>query len=105
MRLNHKLLPMIDYHKAKELMWDPRQVDCAQDRRDWTAMSAEERDLILRVGRCSTRARKPWRTIWPRCWWPCAARAATPKTSSSWRRKSSKRPSTWNSSIAGLTKW
>lgn len=50
MRLNHKLLPMIDYHKAKELMWDPRQVDCAQDRRDWTAMSVEERALILRVG-------------------------------------------------------
>jgi len=50
MRLNHQLLPMIDYHKAKELMWDPRQVDCVPDRRDWAAMSAEERDLILRVG-------------------------------------------------------
>jgi len=50
MRLNHKLLPMIDYHKAKELMWDPRRVDCAPDQRDWAAMSAEERDLILRVG-------------------------------------------------------
>lgn len=49
MHLNHQLLPMIDYHKAKDLMWDPRQVDCAQDRRDWPAMSAEERDLILRV--------------------------------------------------------
>jgi ribonucleoside-diphosphate reductase beta chain len=50
MRLNHQLLPMIDYHKAKELMWDPRSVDCGQDKRDWAAMSAEERDLILRVG-------------------------------------------------------
>src|SRR5512136_1920789 len=50
MRLNHQLLPMIDYHKAKELMWDPRRVDCAQDQRDWLAMSAAERDLILRVG-------------------------------------------------------
>lgn len=50
MRLNHQLLPMIDYHKAKELLWDPRDVDCAQDWRDWAAMSAEERDLILRVG-------------------------------------------------------
>jgi ribonucleoside-diphosphate reductase beta chain len=49
-RLNHKLLPMIDYHKAKELLWDPRQVDCARDQRDWTTMSAAERDLILRVG-------------------------------------------------------
>ena len=49
MRLNHKLLPMIDYHKAKELLWDPRGIDCAPDKRDWSAMSAEERDLILRV--------------------------------------------------------
>src|SRR5512145_70983 len=50
MRLNHQLLPMIDYHKAKELMWDPRQVDCAQDKRDWATMSVDERDLILRAG-------------------------------------------------------
>jgi len=50
MRLNHKLLPMIDYHKAKDLMWDPRHIDCEQDRRDWAQMSGEERDLILRVG-------------------------------------------------------
>lgn len=50
MRLNHKLLPMIDYHKAKELMWDPRDIDCVQDRHDWAVLSAEERDLILRVG-------------------------------------------------------
>ncbi|CAG0928644.1 ribonucleoside-diphosphate reductase beta chain [Thermoflexales bacterium] len=50
MKLNHKLLPMIDYHKAKELLWDPRAIDCAQDQRDWAVMSAEERDLILRVG-------------------------------------------------------
>ena len=50
MRLNHQLLPMIGYHKAKELLWDPRAVDCAQDQRDWVALCAEERDLILRVG-------------------------------------------------------
>jgi ribonucleoside-diphosphate reductase beta chain len=50
MRLNHQLLPMIDYHKAKELLWDPRLVDCARDQRDWAALSAVERDLILRVG-------------------------------------------------------
>ncbi len=48
MRLNHQLLPMIDYHKAKELLWDPRSIDCALDRRDWSAMSVEERDLIWR---------------------------------------------------------
>lgn len=50
MRLNHNLLPMIDYHKAKELMWDPRHIEYDQDRSDWTLMSGEERDLILRVG-------------------------------------------------------
>ena len=50
MRLNHQLLPMIDYHKAKELLWDPRAVDCTLDRRDWIALCPEERDLILRVG-------------------------------------------------------
>jgi ribonucleoside-diphosphate reductase beta chain len=50
MRLNHQLLPMIDYHKAKRLLWDPRDVDCVQDRRDWLALPADQRDLILRVG-------------------------------------------------------
>src|SRR5512137_2505410 len=50
MRLNHKLLPMIDYHKAKDLMWDPRHIECEQDRQDWATMSGEEGDLILRVG-------------------------------------------------------
>ena len=50
MRLNHRLLPMVDYHKAKQLLWDPRDIDCAQDRRDWAAMTGRERDLILRVG-------------------------------------------------------
>ena len=25
MRLNHSLVPMIDYHKAKRLIWDPRE--------------------------------------------------------------------------------
>jgi len=50
MRLNHSLLPMIDYHKAKDLMWDPRHIDCGQDQRDWAKMTIEERDLILRVG-------------------------------------------------------
>ena len=34
MRLNHRLLPMVDYHKAKQLLWDPRDIDCDQDRRD-----------------------------------------------------------------------
>lgn len=50
MRLNQALLPMIDYHKAKDLMWDPRSIDCEPDRRDWAALTADERDMILRVG-------------------------------------------------------
>ena len=49
MRLNHQLVPMIDYHKAKKLLWDPLDVDCARDRRDWLTLSDLERDLILRV--------------------------------------------------------
>ncbi len=50
MRLNHQLLPMMDYHKAKELIWDPRAIDCRQDQLDWATMIGAERDLILRVG-------------------------------------------------------
>lgn len=50
MRLNHALLPMVDYHKAKQLLWDPRDIDCDQDRRDWATMPERERDLILRAG-------------------------------------------------------
>ena len=50
MRLNHSLLPMIDYHKAKDLMWNPRHIRYDQDRSDWATMSETERDLILRVG-------------------------------------------------------
>ena len=48
MKLNHALLPMIDYHKAKRLMWDPRDVDCEPDKRDWAGLTERERDLILR---------------------------------------------------------
>ena len=50
MRLNHTLLPMLDYHKAKQLLWDPRDIDVEQDGRDWTTMTERERDLIVRVG-------------------------------------------------------
>ncbi len=49
MRINHDLLPMVDYHKAKALMWDPRHIDCAPDRIDWVQLAESERDLILRV--------------------------------------------------------
>ncbi len=50
MKLNHDLLPMRDYHKAKTLMWDPRDVKCDQDKIDWSRMTDRERDLIIRAG-------------------------------------------------------
>lgn len=50
MKLNHALLPMIDYHKAKKLIWDPRDVDCERDKTDWASFTDRERDLILRAG-------------------------------------------------------
>lgn len=41
---------MVNYHKAKGLLWDPRDVDCAQDKRDWATIDDRERDLLLRGG-------------------------------------------------------
>jgi ribonucleoside-diphosphate reductase beta chain len=49
MRLDHTLLPLRDYHKAKRLMWDPQDLDFSQDQRDWAAMSEREQDLIRRA--------------------------------------------------------
>jgi ribonucleoside-diphosphate reductase beta chain len=39
------------YQKAKKLTWDPRDVDLEQDRRDWAAMSHDERSGALRACR------------------------------------------------------
>ncbi len=48
--LDHTLPPMRLWHKAKKLgTWDPRDVDLAQDRRDWLGLGGEERDVILRL--------------------------------------------------------
>jgi ribonucleoside-diphosphate reductase beta chain len=48
--LDHSLLPMRLWHKAKKLgVWDPRDVNLAQDRRDWQGLRDEERDLLLRL--------------------------------------------------------
>lgn len=49
-RLDQTLIPMLDYHKAKRLLWDPRDIDLEPDRRDWAALTDRERDLILRGG-------------------------------------------------------
>ena len=32
-RLDQTLIPILDYHKAKRLMWDPRDIDLEPDRR------------------------------------------------------------------------
>lgn len=48
MPLNHRSLPLIEYHKAKRLMWDPRDVDLALDAGQWPDLTDRERDLILR---------------------------------------------------------
>lgn len=49
MPLNHDLPAMQDYHKAKRLMWDPRDVDLATDQTDWPRLSGIERDSMLRM--------------------------------------------------------
>ncbi|GAB4553439.1 MAG: R2-like ligand-binding oxidase [Anaerolineae bacterium] len=48
MRLDHTLLPLKDYHKAKRLMWDPQEIDFTQDKHDWDAMGEREHALITR---------------------------------------------------------
>lgn len=47
-RLNHQILPMRLYHKAKKLgTWDPRDLDFTQDKLDWLTMTDEERRTII----------------------------------------------------------
>jgi ribonucleoside-diphosphate reductase beta chain len=49
MRIRHSLPPMLDYHKAKELMWDPRQISLAQDLKDWASFNEPQREAILQL--------------------------------------------------------
>ncbi|MDW8396260.1 MAG: R2-like ligand-binding oxidase [Anaerolineae bacterium] len=44
--LDHASLPLQLYHKAKSLLWDPREIDLSQDQQDWTRLSERERALI-----------------------------------------------------------
>lgn len=49
-RLDHSHPAMRLWHKAKKLgVWDPRDIDFSQDRRDWLGLSGDEKDLILRL--------------------------------------------------------
>jgi ribonucleoside-diphosphate reductase beta chain len=47
MRIRHHLQPMLDYHKAKELIWDPRTISLSQDQKDWAAMTTEQQEVLL----------------------------------------------------------
>lgn len=48
--LNRDLPPMRLYEKAKRLgIWNPSDIDFTKDKADWTAMSADEKDLIWRL--------------------------------------------------------
>ncbi|HYJ80371.1 MAG TPA: R2-like ligand-binding oxidase [Longimicrobiaceae bacterium] len=48
--LDHSSPPMRLWHKAKKLgTWDPRDIDLAQDARDWERLAPDERDVILRL--------------------------------------------------------
>lgn len=49
-RLRRDSPPMRLYEKAKRLgTWNPADIDFSQDREDWQRLSADERDLILRL--------------------------------------------------------
>ena len=40
---------MRDYHKAKRLLWDPRDVDLSRDIAEWPTLTDDERDVVLRT--------------------------------------------------------
>ena len=49
MPLNQNLPAMRDYHKAKRLLWDPRDIDLATDRANWPTLTPSEQDILLRL--------------------------------------------------------
>ncbi|MBH8585145.1 R2-like ligand-binding oxidase [Thermoactinomyces sp. CICC 10520] len=49
--LDHSLLPMRLYHKAKKLgVWDPKDIDFTQDKETWQTFTDEEKEASLRLG-------------------------------------------------------
>lgn len=49
-RLNHSILPMRLYHKAKKFgIWDPRDIDFTRDQEDWKTLNDDEKVAILRL--------------------------------------------------------
>lgn len=48
--LDRQSPPMILFEKAKRLgIWNPSDIDFSQDRQDWLALNAPQRDLLLRL--------------------------------------------------------
>nr|WP_220215010.1 R2-like ligand-binding oxidase [Thermoactinomyces intermedius] len=49
--LDHSLLPMRLYHKAKKLgVWDPKDIDFTQDKETWQTFTDDEKEASLRLG-------------------------------------------------------
>ncbi|TRY27383.1 R2-like ligand-binding oxidase [Brevibacillus sp. LEMMJ03] len=47
--LNQELLPYHLYQKAKRLgIWNPQDIDLSQDREDWSRLTAEQQEEVLR---------------------------------------------------------
>ncbi|PTX64707.1 ribonucleoside-diphosphate reductase beta chain [Melghirimyces profundicolus] len=48
--LDHSILPMRLYHKAKKLgTWNPRDIDFTQDEKDWANFNEVEKEMSLRL--------------------------------------------------------
>ncbi|QSO52772.1 R2-like ligand-binding oxidase [Alicyclobacillus curvatus] len=46
--LNHSILPMRLYHKAKKMgIWDPMDIDFTKDREDWRAFNEVQQGIVL----------------------------------------------------------
>lgn len=50
MGIDHDMLPMRLWHKAKKLgTWDPRDIDFEQDRKDWLGLNELEHEVLLHL--------------------------------------------------------
>lgn len=49
MALKHQTMAMVEYHKAKRLHWDPRDLDFTRDQDDWETLGAHERAGTLQL--------------------------------------------------------
>ena len=48
--LDHSMLPMRLYHKAKKLgVWDPKDIDFTQDQKDWANFNEIEKGMSMRL--------------------------------------------------------